>query len=122
MSGGPGGGTRGASGTSVREDMAGRFEVHARGEDELALVGELDVAGAERFDRAVAALPARNQVVLDLSELTFIDSTGLRSLLTAARDLDERMLVLTRPTPRVLEVLEIAGVLRRQGNLVIREG
>lgn len=101
--------------------MAGRFEVHARGEDELALVGELDVAGAERFDRAVAALPARHQVVLDLSELTFIDSTGLRSLLTAARDLDERMLVLTRPTPRVLEVLEIAGVLRRQDNLVIRE-
>lgn len=101
--------------------MPDRFQVRSRGETELVLVGELDVAAADLFDRAVAQLRPREQVVLDLSEVTFIDSTGLRSLLTVARDLKGRgQLILEHPTQRVLQVLEIAGVLRRMDNLVVR--
>jgi anti-anti-sigma factor len=101
--------------------MPQRFEVRTGENGELALSGELDVAAAERFTRAVAEAHGAGGLILDLSEVTFIDSTGLRSLLAAAKDLQGRgELVLARPSQRVLEVLEIAGVLGRAPNLVVR--
>src|SRR5690349_3663415 len=57
----------------------------------LALAGELDLAGVdaarERLAEAIAAGPAR--VVIDLSELTFIDSTGISFLLSAVKQDEE---------------------------------
>ncbi len=49
----------------------------------LALKGELDLAGAPLLEREIEALPWPQlaELVVDLAELTFIDSTGLSVLL-----------------------------------------
>lgn len=47
--------------------------------------GELDAAGERAFERAVepALVNGRTVLVIDLSGLTFIDSTGIRCLIRA---------------------------------------
>ena len=54
------------------------------GGTQLKIVGELDVATAPRLTEALRDLRA-GEVVLDLSELTFLDSCGTRALLELAR-------------------------------------
>jgi anti-sigma B factor antagonist len=51
----------------------------------LELTGELDVASAEVLDRCVSTLrPLTAPLTIDVSDLRFVDSSGLRAL-TAAR-------------------------------------
>jgi anti-sigma B factor antagonist len=68
----------------------------------VALVGELDLSTVakvqEELKRVEAASPAT--VVVDLSKLTFLDSTGLRCIVTAderARAEGRRMVVVRGP-------------------------
>ncbi len=52
----------------------------------LSVRGELDIATASSLDeRLRALLDEHHQVVLDLSELSFLDSTGLAVLVRAAQ-------------------------------------
>ena len=53
-----------------------------RGGERVALRGELDLATAGRLEGALSE--ASSPVVLDLTGLTFMDSTGVRVLLEAA--------------------------------------
>lgn len=82
---------------------------------ELALEGELDLAGARRMEESLAAAererPAR--LVVDLGRLMFIDSTGLRLLLQAdARAKEHGYELLLRPgDPAVQRVFEVTGAL-----------
>lgn len=84
----------------------------------LALSGELDVAGASlvehELDRIVADHEATS-LVLDLSGLEFMDSTGLRMMVLAderARA-EERTLTLVRGRPDVQRVFEITRMEER---------
>ena len=66
------------------------------------LRGELDMLGVDRARRAIEeaeASPA-SLLVLDLSELDFIDSTGLEVMLRAARRAHDegRRLIVARPS------------------------
>jgi anti-sigma B factor antagonist len=56
--------------------------------------------------------PPRQRVVLDLAELRFMDSTGLRILLKAKRTAVEGgwVLVLRSVPPNIRRLLELAGV------------
>ena len=54
------------------------------GERGLRLLGELDMQSAHVFREALANLPGAGQTTLDLSELTFIDSSGLHAILDFA--------------------------------------
>lgn len=68
--------------------------------------------------RRVAEEGEEGAVTLELSELTFLDSTGLRALIEASRLLGTSGdLVLRHPTRAVLDVLEIAGVEAAAPNL-----
>jgi anti-sigma B factor antagonist len=53
----------------------------------LALKGELDLASAPSLERAIEALPwpQLQELVIDLAELTFIDSTGLAVLIRTSQ-------------------------------------
>lgn len=80
----------------------------------LALHGELDLVGApllqaEVDDPAVEAAP---MIVLDLEDLQFIDSSGLRVILSAHERARERgqAFALTRGSQQVQRLLSIAGV------------
>jgi anti-sigma B factor antagonist len=77
----------------------------------MALVGELDLSSVakvqEELRRVEASAPAT--VVVDLSKLTFLDSTGLRCIVTAderARA-DGRRIVIVRGPDAVQRVFAI---------------
>ena len=80
----------------------------------VAARGELDMATAPRLrDLTIARLTAGDQaIVLDLSEVEFLDSTGLGTLvaiLKRTRSLEARMaLVITQP--RVMKVFELTAL------------
>ena len=74
----------------------GLVHVVLRGELDLSTVNKVQ----EELRRVEADAPA--VVVLDLSKLTFLDSTGLRCLVTAdqrARDADRRVVLVRGPDP-----------------------
>jgi anti-anti-sigma factor len=81
----------------------------------LALSGELDLASggvlAEAIARACSAGAPR--LILDIRELEFIDSTGLREIVAGKSLCDEHdcAFLLTEGRPRVERVFEIAGLL-----------
>jgi anti-sigma B factor antagonist len=76
------------------EDRNGLVFVALRGELDLSTVGKVQ----DELHRVEAASPPI--VVLDLSRLTFLDSTGLRCLVTAderARDAGRRVVIVRGP-------------------------
>ena len=80
----------------------------------LMLAGEVDIANADGVAEAVRAELASGPVLLDLSELSFIDSCGLRMLVSLVRDAEESGWSLTIGrdlAPMVRRLLEITGML-----------
>jgi anti-anti-sigma factor len=80
----------------------------------LCLHGELDLASAPLLQEAIekAGADAAAMIVLDLEELQFIDSTGLRIILAAHERTQERggKLALTHGSAQVQRLLSITGV------------
>jgi anti-sigma B factor antagonist len=81
----------------------------------VALHGEIDVLTVDRVRAALAgALAAEPQeLTVDLSELRFIDSTGLGALIAGfqrARDAGVSFR-LAHPTPAVRQILVLSGLL-----------
>ena len=80
----------------------------------LVISGELDVASGPVLEHAVARVVdgQGEDFRLDLSELTFMDSTGARSLVRVHHRLESigRRLVLVSPTPPVRRVIELLGL------------
>ena len=84
----------------------------------VSLSGELDVAGSALLEHElnrVAADHDANGLVLDLSELDFMDSTGLRLVVLAddRAKADGRHLWLVRGKPDVQRVFEITRMTDR---------
>lgn len=79
----------------------------------IALRGELDVATVPRFGDALreAIASGRTAIVIDLSELTFLDSTGLMVLLNGLRQIMRKdgRLVLACANPTVLRLFDVTG-------------
>jgi anti-anti-sigma factor len=80
----------------------------------ISLSGELDLATAADVQRELERVEATDaqSIVLDLSELTFMDSTGVRLLVTAhARSrTDSNRLTLLRGGRAVQRILQLSGV------------
>jgi anti-sigma B factor antagonist len=79
----------------------------------LRVSGELDHASAGALDDELRrAIGEREAVVLDLGEVTMIDSTGLRVLVLAAKQsaLNGTRLKIVRVTERVRNVFELTGL------------
>lgn len=88
------------------------------------LIGEMDISNAETL-AAVLEKHAEGEgdITLDLSALTFIDSSGIRVLLRAMDRLDGRgRLVLISPTSSVRHVLALMGLEDRGPILIEAEG
>lgn len=83
----------------------------------VVVSGELDIGSASEFDAAVQRTldTQARLVVIDLSALEFIDSTGVRALLKGyerAAD-DGRRCSVVNGGPQVSRILEMTGVDRR---------
>jgi anti-anti-sigma factor len=96
----------------VKDGLVG-LEIEERGDVVVAaLTGELDIAGAGwTGDRIAEAVPSSALgLVVDLTELEFIDSSGIAMLFGLARQLGsrrQRLLVAAPPRGPVWRVLEI---------------
>lgn len=81
----------------------------------VSLRGELDLAGSQQMEDSLAEIDGSDpsRVIVDLSGLAFIDSTGLRLLLQADARARERGydLVLRPGAPPVQRVFEVTGAL-----------
>jgi anti-anti-sigma factor len=79
----------------------------------LGVVGELDIATAPMLEYEVRTVLARapSRLIIDLRELTFIDSSGLRLfILLSERAAEEGWtLGLIRPSEEALPVFQISG-------------
>jgi anti-anti-sigma factor len=79
----------------------------------LQVRGEIDMATAGDLDAAILAIESDGcrDVNVDLEEVTFIDSHGLRVLIEAQRTLARRdiQLLVTRPGSQARRLFEITG-------------
>jgi anti-anti-sigma factor len=80
----------------------------------IALTGELDLGGAAAFERAVALL-AEDSIVVDLRGLEFMDSSGLRAIVTAAQRVQGsgRRFALIPGAAQVMRVFDITRMRER---------
>jgi anti-sigma B factor antagonist len=80
--------------------------------------GELDLTSAGTLSRALdAARDEADTTLLDLSDVTFIDSTGLDLLLEASRSssADGRAFFIVRPSRAVRRLIELSRTERILG-------
>jgi len=81
---------------------------------EIRLLGELDMSTASELREQLTGLAADGpaQVTVDLSELAFVDSTGLSVLIAGLKRLRQQGgdMALRSPTPATRRVLEITGL------------
>jgi anti-anti-sigma factor len=105
--------------TVTRKDArVGGFSAVPAADDRFVwIAGELDVWSADDFAASTAsASAAGGAIVLELSRLSFIDSDGIRAILSLAQLLRGRgCLILHNPTPHVARVLSIVGLGRVPG-------
>jgi anti-anti-sigma factor len=89
------------------------------GAQALELSGELDAASAPALRERLAEVATRGKgpLVIDLSRLIFIDSTGLSVLVNAKRRLSrkDRGLAIVCPPGHVRRILEITQLLDMLG-------
>jgi anti-anti-sigma factor len=86
---------------------------HDGGADIVHVRGELDISSVGELQRAVADAPCKGRELhLDLSGLTFVDSTGAEALerIHKSFETDGRRVILTRPRSQVLTVLTLLGL------------
>ena len=85
---------------------------------QVVLQGELDPVGAPRAGRELARAlgSGATTVVVHLNDVTFIDSTGLRTLLAASDAADRRGIDL-RILPGTLEVMAVVEAASLAGRL-----
>jgi anti-anti-sigma factor len=90
---------------TVDNDPSGAIVVH----------GDIDVAGGPILEAAILEREKDGPVVIDLGDVLFIDSSGLRSLLGASRRAHERSttVILRDVGPEVLRLLQITGTTER---------
>ena len=92
----------------LQELIVERYEGVAEDQRILLLSGPITIETAPHFERAVGHESAET-MILDLSDVPFIDSVGLGSLVKAhvSHQKMGRYLVLTGLKPRVRKIMEI---------------
>lgn len=85
-----------------------------RGRSVVEVTGELDMGTADELSAAVREAAASGHVLIDLSRLSFMDSSGLRTLLEATRAAREDgwRLELRRGSDVVQRIVTLAGAER----------
>jgi anti-anti-sigma factor len=91
-----------------------RSEQLADGIEKISLVGRMDSVGGHDISLRLAALVGSRKLlaVVDLSEVSFLASIGIRTLVINARTQSMRggLMALANPQPLVAEVLKMAGI------------
>jgi anti-sigma B factor antagonist len=105
---------RSSSGQS-RPDGAAAFDVQIESENggiRVAVSGALDIAASDRVWEAIEpALRGADAITFDLSNASFIDSTGLSTMIRAYKCLGQRKeaVIIRRPGRAARRVIELSG-------------
>lgn len=89
---------------------------HVHGASIIVIDGELDLASAPQLVEVSTKLAeGREAVILDLSSVTFVDSSGVRALLDAERIVGDkgRRMALLRPGVAVTRLLDLVDLRSR---------
>jgi anti-anti-sigma factor len=73
-------------------------------------VGEIDMANAKELESALSQVPGDRGVVLNLTQVPFIDSSGLRVILVASQARGDDLAVAITPDSAVARIVEVAQV------------
>ena len=79
----------------------------------IALTGTLTVASTSRLEAAFADLPEdATDITLDLTELEYVASAGLRVIVSQAKKASQNggSLRITNPNDEVMEVFDVTGL------------
>lgn len=91
----------------------------------VAPTGEIDAMTSPALGKRLLALAEEGKtgLIVDLSRVTFIDSTGIGVLINTVRQLSNRSghLVLVCPTERILRPFEVTGLIGRLAITASRE-
>jgi anti-sigma B factor antagonist len=91
------------------------FEMRPDPDGVLWLSGELDLTNAEELIRVGSSLSERHpDLVLDLSDLAFMDSSGIRAVLAIA-ERSSGSVLLREPNGSVRKVIDLTGIVGRHG-------
>ena len=84
----------------------------------IVLSGELDLASADRLDAAIrdAEETHTGWIVVDLSDVSFVDSTGLSVLMAAKKRSDGRFSCIRPKHDAVTRLLELTGTVQMLGS------
>ncbi len=74
----------------------------------VRLEGEVDILALSAFEHAIEPQRPVEAVVVDLSDVTFIDSSGFRVIHAAS--VRHRVLVVVPPTSRVARAVAVSGL------------
>ena len=89
-------------------------EMIDHGITKVSLDGRLDIEGTNDIDMQFTALAGTKQaeILVDMANVSFIASIGMRTLLSSAKALSKRdgKMVLANPQPLVREALVTAGI------------
>ena len=80
----------------------------------VTVSGRVDSATAPEFEKSLQTLlnAHRNQIVVELADVDYMSSAGLRALVSALKAAKKGGgdMVIARPSTRVREVIELAGL------------
>jgi anti-anti-sigma factor len=80
----------------------------------ISLSGRMDIIGTQQIDLKFTALTStrKAQILVDLSNVTFMASIGIRTLITTAKAQKARggTMVLFKPSDQVEQVLRATGI------------
>ncbi len=80
----------------------------------IKLSGRFDIAGTREIETGLAGYCSGEdvRVIVDLSEVDFLASTGIRLLVSNAKSITKRggKMVILHPSPAVRHTLEAAGI------------
>jgi anti-sigma B factor antagonist len=92
------------------------FESLDNGVLKINLSGRMDLQGTLEIDQKFAVLTAAQnaQILVDMSQVSFLASLGMRTLLSSAKAVSARgaLMILYKPQANVLEALTISGTAR----------
>ena len=83
--------------------------IEADADGALIVRGELDLASAGALEQAAVESPFTGRLVIDLRDVTFIDSSGIRALVRVAKRCGAP-LVIRDPAARVERLFRLVGL------------
>jgi anti-anti-sigma factor len=87
----------------------------------LHVAGELDMSTTPVLSEALGTV-TDGVICVDMSEVPFMDSTGARVLVKAAKELNDGCIIVHGASPAVAKVFQILGLNRPDSNIHVLDG